>query len=828
MEQRIYQPGYQPGKCSRSTLGLLGFLLCLAFGLSGCVTLKDPESSQEFRADIVSQIKPGETAGQTVFSRRANVNGVQLWLNVDPGEAADQHLKFALYRAMGDDTPIITKYYRMENLAKASTLTIPLSTPPGSANQSYYLEVSCSAGSVILYGRAEDAYPGGQAYLQKNPVPGDWAFRLSYEYDLVAALSDSWQVIRSSWLAVPLLAMLVLPGWIILKATRFGRDWDWVEQIAVCVGLSMALIPLLMLWTTTLGLHWNRLAVLTGAAGLVILGGWQWVRRKGKSPQVVKPGNWRINLMMLGIFCFSLAVRLAMVRDLALPAWVDPVHHATLARLIVEQGAFPASYSPYIDGPTASYHPGFHSLVAVFHWLSYIEIPQAMLLLGQVLNALSVLAVYLFTTQLTNNRLAGILAAIIAGVFTPMPAYYTSWGRYTELAGLLILPTVVTLSKCLLENFTNQETAHPDRQRIVPDWGGILLTGMAGAGLFLTHYRVLVFLIVLGMAYLPRLAGQFKGLTKWEIIRLFLQWIAATIAVILLTIPWWPNAVRTLLTPNLALQHIKVKLFADFNWVYLTAASGKYASLLGCVGLVWGLIQRQYFPIGITLWIAGMFFLANLGAWGLPGASFINNTSVEISLFMPTALACGYLFSWLFTGWNRIIPLPWRRLYQVIIASGIVVASYFAARILLPILNPVTMLARQADVQALGWINDNLPVDETFLINSTAWGYQLYAGSDGGYWITPITGRKTMPPPLLYGLDITATSLRNVAEICKQAITYNEDPAALRDWLMEHSIKYIYLGVRGGTFSPDLLQESPQFKQIYAQDGVSIFEVLER
>jgi hypothetical protein len=60
----------------------------------------------------------------------------------------------------------------------------------------------------------------------------------------------------------------------------------------------------------------------------------------------------------------------AMTRDLAAPAWVDSVHHALLTRLIGEQGAFPVSYAPYVQANTSSYHPGFHTLLAFFGWLS--------------------------------------------------------------------------------------------------------------------------------------------------------------------------------------------------------------------------------------------------------------------------------------------------------------------------------------------------------------------------------------------------------------------------------------------------------------------------
>ena len=129
-----------------------------------------------------------------------------------------------------------------------------------------------------------------------------------------------------------------------------------------------------------------------------------------------------------------------MVRDYATPTWVDSVHHGLITRLILEQGGFPASYAPYLDIQITEYHPGFHSVLASFIWLSGLSIDQAMLILGQVLNALAIFASYLFTVSLLSDRRAGLLAAAITGLFTPMPAYYTSWGRYTHLAGMLILP----------------------------------------------------------------------------------------------------------------------------------------------------------------------------------------------------------------------------------------------------------------------------------------------------------------------------------------------------------------------------------------------------
>ena len=89
-----------------------------------------------------------------------------------------------------------------------------------------------------------------------------------------------------------------------------------------------------------------------------------------------------------------------------------------------------------------------------------------MLLYGQVLNALMVFPVYLFTTLLVNDRRAGVIAALIAGLITPMPAYYTSWGRYTQLGALAILPAAAALLAALRELQRNLAHALVERDPV--------------------------------------------------------------------------------------------------------------------------------------------------------------------------------------------------------------------------------------------------------------------------------------------------------------------------------------------------------------------------
>jgi hypothetical protein len=54
-------------------------LFFLTAGLSGCISLNDPEASQEYSSDLVGTLDPQTTLGQTFVSRRPLLNGITLW-----------------------------------------------------------------------------------------------------------------------------------------------------------------------------------------------------------------------------------------------------------------------------------------------------------------------------------------------------------------------------------------------------------------------------------------------------------------------------------------------------------------------------------------------------------------------------------------------------------------------------------------------------------------------------------------------------------------------------------------------------------------------------
>jgi hypothetical protein len=124
---------------------------------------------------------------------------------------------------------------------------------------------------------------------------------------------------------------------------------------------------------------------------------------------------------------------------------------------------------------------------------------------------------------------------------------------------------------------------------------------------------------------------------------------------------------------------------------------------------------------------------------------------------------------------------------------------------------------------AIDWISKNIPEKETLLINPTGWGYGLYMGQDGGYWISPLSGQLAFPPPVLYGLGNRA-EINSTNHKIEQLLQIGEDAAAIWEWLQLEDIRYVYLGARGGIISPKALETSDKFAVRYHQDGTWVFE----
>jgi hypothetical protein len=471
------------------------------------------------------------------------------------------------------------------------------------------------------------------------------------------------------------------------------------------------------------------------------------------------------------------------------------------------------------------YHLGFHSILSTFLSLTQFDLVKGMLLFGQVLNALIVFPTFLLAKSLTGDKWIGVVAALVPAFITPMPVYYTSWGRYTQLAGLLVLPAAFYLIQILfrhqqpLKGFDTNQTHH----RII-----ILgLVSICLSGLFLTHFRVLVFLFCLLVAYFLTsmistrrvIYAQFN----WRNIGLCLLLLLVTIILV------YPSTITIFdeqLIPQLSTVSEPAKLFYDFSWSYLLPGLGKLAVIASLIGMILGLLSMKKFAWTLLGWVVLMFLLANLGYLRMPASHLINNTSVAISLFYPIAISTGYLTISIWALTASILPDSYRWISEFSMYVILLLLSVVGSLNFLTILNPLTYRLREADIKSIKKISELVPAGERVLINPVYWGYGLYAGSDGGYWISPLAGLKTLPPPVIYGFGEWSQEKQEVIELSQKVIELQDESEALHKLLQDHKISFIYLGARSGVLSPAELQRYPGFQELMNNRGTWLFKLI--
>jgi len=816
--------GSWTGRCG-SKLAIGGLLLILwATGCTAYVT--DVDIAQERLDSATPPLDGSYTIIQSFVCQRPNLCEIELLP--------------AVYQAQGQGT--ITLHLRdaaqpHEELASVSVdaahishnvpLRFSFAPQSNSAGKAYdFILEGIQGTGVGFWYNSVNAYGEGNLTLGDHNSAGDLRFITRCRYDIALMAHDVAEGLRYHlWLMVPLAALLLLPGYALWYSLGLARGKDPIINVALCLASSLAIVPVILLWSTVIGLHWERTACLGAFAALALYALIRLIRTRFSdlAPWMAMRNRYSV-LAVTMLFGLTLLVRLVQIRDLVLPAWVDSPQHALVAELVALQGQVPRSYEPLLPVQNFIYHFGFHADTALFHWLSGLSIPQAMLILGQVLNAASVFMAYLLTLRLTERKLAATVASLIVGLVSYMPAYYVTWGRYTQLTGLLLLPAALTSAMDWLET----------QQR---NYRLLLVAGLLQAGLFMTHARVTIFGACFLAAYLlyesnTRLRSRSKG-------GIAALWGRTALLVLLalgLSGPWLVQVITGIYT---SLQAAGRTLRGDPSYNAVPRglwfiARNRELMALAAAGAVWGLLRRRKGIILILAWCSLVALLVNPGCLGLPATNLVNNATAIISLFLPLSVLSGQAITLM---WDSI-QLPLATLLdklglsrstaamRAILVMLIVGTALWSAWGMISIVNPVTVLATAEDLKAMDWIKENTSPDAVFLINTRHWQLRAYTGTDGGYWIPQLTGRRTLLPALsyTYGTPDYVQHITNIARTVAQVKDAN-DPQ-LQDLLRKEGVTHIYVGARGGPLTPAMLLRSSRYRPVYNTGAVWIFEVI--
>lgn len=602
---------------------------------------------------------------------------------------------------------------------------------------------------------------------------------------------------------IAFLLALLMPGAVWLLWARSSR-WDGLEWLAEAAGSSLSITALVGIMLAWAGVSLNAFGVgaLMGALLLV------WITAK-----VWQGGRWRLRaktLVMVGVILGLVAWRLYQARTLVLPAWVDSVHHTLLVRIILEQGGIPWDWAPYLPVPMF-YHFGFHVSAALFSFFSRFEPAQTLLIYGQVLNALTAVAVYRLGKAIWGDSIRAGVAALLVGFVFQMPAYYVTWGRYTLLTGLAILPLAVAAALDIQRNRSNRYA-----------WGRLALYS---AGLCFCHFLVVGLLALFLLALV--IVELIKAWKARDLRQFAWQPLAAAGIGLLMAAPWlwrvWSYSAGyfgvAVTDPFDVTQAESINGYLNYLSYLLGPWRGHFLLILAGLGLVLAFGRAK--SVVLAVWAIFMAFLAT--PWA-PRFNPFRPDHLAIVLFLPASLLAADVL----VRAGEALGKAWRR-WAGQVGLSVAVGSLLIWGVVdgRDILNPVTIFTTPADVAALRWIEQNTPPSARFFINSTPWQMGMYRGVDGGYWITPTTGRHTLVPPAAYGWgsgdDITS---RN--ELIKRASQVKGCSEEFWSLVQADQLTHIYMRELAGTLQPGDLSACEGVEVVYAQEGVWVYHILEK
>ena len=816
---------------------LLAALLCLGllvWQLAANPAHEERDAVQERLDSAAGSIAPGHGVGQTFLSQHRGLKAVQILLVVYDQTRTlpeDATLTMTLQRQDGTGTPVQVSV-PAAGLTHNQAVTFSFEPLSDSRNVTYTLTLTCAADYGLSCWRTDsESYAYGDLLVNGEAQAGDLYFSTTYAYRLTDALQELGSMLGRGVLVLPAcLVLLFLPGMVILLYLwPRERRVDPATHVALAVALSVAFWPLLLLWATTLGLRLRGVWLWVPVGALALAGAlrlWRAGARRppsrpgprGEAPPCLRAE--RAPLVVLGVvLAVVLGTRMLQVRELEVPAWVDSLHHTVITQLIAEQGQVPSGGEPYLQLGDYHYHFGFQANAAMLVGLSGLPAYRAVLILGQLFNALAALAVYALARWLTRRPWAGVAAALVAGLASNMPAYYVSWGRYTQLAGLLLLPAA-----CLLTSFLLTDERRP--------WRLFALAGFLLAGLIVVHYRVLVFFGLYCVVY--GLVALGRGKLRWPVLRNVAGAGAGLLAVgLALSLPWVLR-LSLQIVPNVDTIYNGWEAPEGYNAFPLGLFESGWAkplAIMAGVGALWGLVRRRIEVVGVAAWTGLWFLAANLHVIGLVDVWLLNNSSAYIATWLPVSLLCGWLVAdvpALLTTWLERVAarIPWRRVALSGAVTAVSVAAGWFGWRMVDIVNPVTVLLLQDDLRAITWARDSLPTDARVLVNTRLWDGDIHVGTDGGWWMQLLAGRAVTMPCILYHQGPTAyrEAVNSLATLVEQAPSV-DDPALLAR-LEAEGVTHIYVGTRGGRLMPKELDASVHYRAIYVSGPTRIYEFL--
>jgi len=437
--------------------------------------------------------------------------------------------------------------------------------------------------------------------------------------------------------------------------------------------------------------------------------------------------------VLLGVF---IILRLAYVSNALLPSYFDSAQHYLYIRQLTEGPGLPGTGGFFNWLGKNYYHLGFHLITAWITASLKSEIAATMLIMGQIILAVTPISVFFLVRHETGSNSAGIFAVLLAGIGWYMPAHAVDWGKYPAVASLPLIQFVLSIAYISLQ------------QKKKEMLNMLILSGILISTFF--HSRSLM---VFGIALLAwMMAAWRKKLPRMvQSIVILIPMIGIIFLSILIQ---QQDILKPLLDPYLnkgflitalilALLFFAIKFYPSLTFICL---------------------------VGVFLLI-GSIFIPVTGLAGYKNTTLLDRPFVEMILYLPLSMLGGLGLAGLYRYIQQNTHAPFEKIIGIIFIGAVVVHAYINYDFY-P--SDCCTLVGFDDLTAIDWMDKNLPTKARILISTgdlvlvSSTSSQGRVGTDAGIWITPLTGRPTFPAP--YNLDFSRRETLDF--LCKKKINH--------------------------------------------------------
>jgi hypothetical protein len=228
-------------------------LLLILLMLAGCSSIEKIE--QPLISDLTT-LSNENTIGQTYVARYDGLDGFQIYIEPDPEAQGVVHLQ--LSEGPEENNVLRTSTINLSNVSYPGYIRFQFPPVKDSTQKYYYVRLQPEmegASNLRLGTSSGDSYINGAMYQNQIPQDAQLAFTLSYDPIRVASGLLQEGLTWILWILIGIF-LYIIPGWALLGLLWPGwKNLHWGEKLGLSAGVSLAIYPIIFLWTHIVGLN---------------------------------------------------------------------------------------------------------------------------------------------------------------------------------------------------------------------------------------------------------------------------------------------------------------------------------------------------------------------------------------------------------------------------------------------------------------------------------------------------------------------------------------------------------------------------------------------